>query len=251
MNSAIRSVASVITGALAVLLGSAAASAQATVDTENRYPNVGAIMVWRVDDSGKPVQLLAFASGTLIRSRVVVTAGHFTAPVKAMGGIPPLTRQFASFSPMDARDPSTWIPVVAQDAPIDPHCPPPLGCDPTNEILVLHSNPALRTLDSCSSNMRRPTSSQPCSRHLARSIDPRELAQRSWDTAPCHLGQRCSRKRMAMGRQAAYQARPCARSLMKRGDSGRYRATSVSGIQAVAFSWLRGQAGQLTGSLPT
>jgi hypothetical protein len=49
MNSAIRSVASVMTGALAVLLGSVAASAQATVDTENSYPNVGAIMVWRVD----------------------------------------------------------------------------------------------------------------------------------------------------------------------------------------------------------
>jgi len=57
MNSAIRSVASVMTGALAVLLGSVAASAQATVDTENSYPNVGAIMVWRVDDSGKPVEL--------------------------------------------------------------------------------------------------------------------------------------------------------------------------------------------------
>ena len=35
-----------ITGALVVLLGSVAASAQATVDTDNSYPNVGAIMVW-------------------------------------------------------------------------------------------------------------------------------------------------------------------------------------------------------------
>ena len=56
MNSAIRSVG-VMTGALAVLLGSVASSAQATVDAENRYPNVGAIMVWRVDESGKPVEL--------------------------------------------------------------------------------------------------------------------------------------------------------------------------------------------------
>ena len=52
MNSAIRSVASVMTGALAVQLGSAAAWAQATVDTENRSPNVGVIMVWGIDDSG-------------------------------------------------------------------------------------------------------------------------------------------------------------------------------------------------------
>jgi hypothetical protein len=37
----------------AVLLGSVAGSAQATVDVENRYPSVGTIMVWRVDESGK------------------------------------------------------------------------------------------------------------------------------------------------------------------------------------------------------
>jgi hypothetical protein len=72
-----------MTGALAVLLGSVAASAQATVDTENSYPNVGAIMVWRVDDSGKPVELRGFASGTLIRPRVMITAGHFTASATA------------------------------------------------------------------------------------------------------------------------------------------------------------------------
>jgi hypothetical protein len=68
------------------MLASVAAPAQTTVDTENSYSNVGAIMVWRVDDSGKPVELRAFASGTLIRSRVMVTAGHFTAPAKALGG---------------------------------------------------------------------------------------------------------------------------------------------------------------------
>ena len=45
---------------LALLFGSVAASAQAIVDVENTYSNVGAIMVWRVDDSGKPVQLTGF-----------------------------------------------------------------------------------------------------------------------------------------------------------------------------------------------
>jgi len=73
--------------AIWLLGGSLAASAQATVDAENRYPAVGAIMVWRVDEAGKPVELRAFASGTLIRDRVMVTAGHFTAPVKALGGV--------------------------------------------------------------------------------------------------------------------------------------------------------------------
>jgi hypothetical protein len=133
-----------MTCALAVLLGSVSSAAQATVDAGNSYPSVGAIMVWRVDDSGKPVQLLAFASGTLIRSRVMVTAGHFTAPVKALGGMPPMTREFASFSPTDARDPGTWIPVVAQVThPSMPPCPPPPQCDPTDEILVAPLEPGI------------------------------------------------------------------------------------------------------------
>ena len=144
MNSAIRSVASVATGALAVLLGSVAASAQATVDTENSYPSVGAIMVWRVDDSGKPVELRGFASGTLIRPRVMITAGHFTAPAKALGELPPTIRIFASFSPTDARDPRSWIPVIAQAThPSMPHCPPPPQCDPTDDILVAPLEPGI------------------------------------------------------------------------------------------------------------
>src|SRR5215208_5721489 len=144
MNSTIRSVASVMTCTLAALLGAVAASAQATVDTENRYPNVGAIMVWRVDDAGKPVELRGFASGTLIRPHVMITAGHFTAPVKALGGIPPTIRIFASFSATDARDPGTWIPVIALAThPSMPHCPPPPKCDPTDELLVAPLEPGI------------------------------------------------------------------------------------------------------------
>jgi hypothetical protein len=51
MNRTIRSVTAVMAGAAAVLLGLVPTSAQATVDAENGYPNVGALMVWRVDDS--------------------------------------------------------------------------------------------------------------------------------------------------------------------------------------------------------
>ena len=144
MNSAIRSVATGMASALAVLLGSAAASAQATVDTENSYSNVGAIMVWRVDDSGQPVELRAFSSGTLIRPRVMITAGHCTAPAKALGELPPAIRMFASFSPTDARDPRTWIPVIAQAThPSMPHCPPPPQCDPTDDLLVAPLEPGI------------------------------------------------------------------------------------------------------------
>ena len=144
MPNGIRSAAAVMTGAVAVWLGSVASSAQAAVDAENRYPNVGAIMVWRVDDSGRPVELRGFASGTLIRPRVMITAGHFTAPVKALGEIPTAIRIFASFSPMDARDPRTWIPVVALAThPSMPHCPPPPQCDPTDEVLVAPLEPGI------------------------------------------------------------------------------------------------------------
>jgi hypothetical protein len=130
--------------ALASLLGSGALSAQATVDSSNRYPHVGAIMVWRVDESGAPQQLIAFVSGTLIRDRVMVTAGHFTAPVKALGALPPLRRVFASFSPTDARDVGTWIPVVRMAThPSMPRCPPPPQCDPTDDILVAPLEPGI------------------------------------------------------------------------------------------------------------
>jgi hypothetical protein len=131
-------------GGLALLLGSAESSAQATVDAENVYRNVGAIMVWRVDDSGKPVELRGFASGTLIRPRVMVTAGHFTAPAKALGELPPTIRIFASFSPTNARDPRSWIRATAfATHPSMPHCPPPPQCDPTDDVLVAPLQPGI------------------------------------------------------------------------------------------------------------
>ena len=137
MNSTGRSIAVAIAGAVVLLSGATTIWAQATIDRENTYSNVGAIMVWRVDDAGNPVELRGFVSGTLIRDRVMVTAGHFTAPAKALGSLPPSIRIFASFSPTDVKDPKTWIPVVRLAThPSMPHCPPPPQCDPTDEILV-------------------------------------------------------------------------------------------------------------------
>jgi len=123
---------------------SAVASPQATADVENRYPTVGAIMVWRVDSTGKPVELRGFASGILIGERVMLTAGHFTAPATALGSLPASIRMFASFSPRDARDERSWIPVVGQAThPSMPHCPPPPQCDPTDDSLVAPLEPGI------------------------------------------------------------------------------------------------------------
>jgi hypothetical protein len=133
-----------LAGIIALAPGSMRISAQATVDLENRYPNVGVIMVWRVDDAGKPLELRGFASGTLIRDRVMVTAGHFTAPATSLGALPPSIRIFASFSPTNAMDPTTWIPAVRYAThPSMPHCPPPPQCDPTDDILVAPLEPGI------------------------------------------------------------------------------------------------------------
>src|SRR5215216_1243913 len=137
-------IATAMAGAIALGPETATITAQDTVDVENRYPNVGVLMVWRVDDAGKPVELRGFASGTLIRDRVMLTAGHFTAPATALGSLPPSIRIFASFSPTGARDPATWIPAVRfATHPSMPHCPPPPQCDPTDEKLVAPLQPGI------------------------------------------------------------------------------------------------------------
>jgi len=144
MNHTRTAIATAIISVIALGSASSTISAQAIVDVENKYSNVGAIMVWRVDDAGKTVELRGFARGTLIRDRVMVTAGHFTAPATALGSLPQSIRMFASFSPTDARDPKTWIPVVrVATHPSMPHCPPPPQCDPTDEILVAPLEPGI------------------------------------------------------------------------------------------------------------
>lgn len=126
--------------AVSLLREPATVSPQTTID----YSNVGALMVWRVDAAGNPVELRGFASGTLIRDRVMVTAGHFTAPASALGTLPPTTRIFASFSSINAKDPETWIRVVGQAThPSMPYCPPPPRCDPTDEVLVAPLQPGI------------------------------------------------------------------------------------------------------------
>jgi len=144
MISTSTSISAVLAGVIALGSVSVTTSPQVAFDLENRYPNVGAIMVWRVDEAGKAVELRGFASGTLIGERVMVTAGHFTAPATALGSLPPSIRMFASFSPSDAKDRTTWIPVIGHVThPSMPHCPPPPQCDPTDEILVAPLEPGI------------------------------------------------------------------------------------------------------------
>ena len=139
-----RSIVAALASIIALGPASTPIPAQVSVDLENRYSNVGVLMVWRVDDAGKPVELRGFASGTLIRGRVMVTAGHFTAPATSLGSLPPSIRIFASFSPTDAKDPKTWIPAVRYAThPSMPHCPPPPQCDPTDDVLVAPLQPGI------------------------------------------------------------------------------------------------------------
>ena len=146
-----------LAGIIALGSGSTTISAQATVDLENRYSNVGVIMVWRVDSAGKPVELRGFASGTLIRDRVMVTAGHFTGPATALGTLPPSLRLFASFSPTDAKDPANWIPTVRYAThPSMPHCPPRLNATRQTTSSWHRSSQGLPRLGWSSSHTRLP-----------------------------------------------------------------------------------------------
>ena len=111
----------VIACAIAVLLGSTRVAAQVSVDLENRYSNVGAIMVWRVDSSGTPVQLRGFVSGTLIRDRVMVTAGHFTGSGQGTRRIATFPSIFCEFQSdgcegpedVDSSGPASYAPIDA------------------------------------------------------------------------------------------------------------------------------------------
>ena len=115
-----------------------------------------------------PYELRAFASGTLIRSRVMSRPVNSPLPARQWVRCHRRFAAFASFSPTDARNPGTWIPVVAQAThPSMPHCPPPPHCDPTEDILVAPLEPGIADVGLVFSNVRRPTSSQPCSRRRA------------------------------------------------------------------------------------
>src|SRR3954469_5854250 len=97
-----------MTAALAAIMMVHAALAGGTgqLDTENRYPNVGCIVV----TSGLPGTPAVKASGVLTPPRVLLTAGHFTAEGEELlrQGVPLFDISRISFG-TDALDPSTWL----------------------------------------------------------------------------------------------------------------------------------------------
>ena len=237
MNHTSTSLATAIAGIIALGAGAVTVSAQLTVDLENRYPSVGAIMVWSVDEAGTPIELRGFVSGTLIRDRAMVTAGHFTAPAKALGSLPPSLRMYASFSPTDAKDPRTWIPVVGQVThPSMPHCPPPPQCDPTDEILVAPLEPGIADvglvfLASAPSGIRAARLADPGT--LDRSARAQMTIVGYGTTTPRNRNAprtpRCGTESDASGH------RPCEGSSMRLGRSGRYPATCAPATPVAGF----------------
>jgi len=169
----------------------------------------------------------------------MLTAGHFTAPVKALGEIPFTIRIFASFSPTDARDPRTWIPVIALAThPSMPHCPPPPQCDPTDDILVAPLEPGIADaglvfLERVPANMQPAVLAAPGT--LERSEGARTTIVGYGLTSP---GRALGVVVDAWPWDGKRRIRTSAvrRIVDETWDSGRYRATCVLGIQAVAFS---------------
>jgi V8-like Glu-specific endopeptidase len=80
-----------------------------TVDTQNRFPNVGAYVI--VSDHGVPLdEPWTLCSGTLVHPRVFLTAGHATSQIEAVigAGLSDLGDARVSFG-TDPLDPSTWL----------------------------------------------------------------------------------------------------------------------------------------------
>lgn len=97
------------------------------VDALNLFPNVGALLyVAEPNDLGIPPGIVTMCTGTLIHERVVLVAGHCTAPTA--GGLLPFIKAFVTFSP-NARDQSAWRAVSGfAFHPSLPPCPPPDYC---------------------------------------------------------------------------------------------------------------------------
>lgn len=111
LSSAVAVIAALATPALTQ--PTAALTSAEALDSENAYPNVGVIMVWRDVNNplGLPGGLATYVTGVLIHPQAILTAGHFTARIEAVtaaGQLPPWLRVVASFAP-NAFDQTTWI----------------------------------------------------------------------------------------------------------------------------------------------
>ena len=136
--------------ATVLLLGLLAASTPAPIalvasaqDSSNRFPEVGAFIVWAHPNSdGLPEGLLAVCTGTLIHERVFLTAGHCTG--RGVRGVPSAVQVSVSFSPSNAFDRSSWIPVAKHivHPSLPDECLVKPGCDPTTVGVFPAGDPA-------------------------------------------------------------------------------------------------------------
>jgi hypothetical protein len=114
-----------------------------TRDAANRFPEVGAFIVWAHPNSdGVPEGLRAICTGALIHDRVFLTAGHCIG--RAVRGVPPFIQISVSFSPSNAFDRSSWIPVVRHiiHPSLPDECLVKPGCDPTTVGVFSAGDPA-------------------------------------------------------------------------------------------------------------
>ena len=101
-------------------------------DTHDKYKNVGTFIVIRGPNPiGLPEGIAATVTAVLIHERVLLSAGHFVARAYNNGnGVPFFSRVVVSFSPDNALDPSTWIPVPSAASAWVPHPSFPMPCSP-------------------------------------------------------------------------------------------------------------------------
>jgi hypothetical protein len=118
-----------------------------TVDLENRFPFVGALLIVAEPGNalGVPAGIGAMSTGTLIHERVFLTSGHGVGP--SLPTLPPGIRTYVSFSP-NARDSSTWI--LGGKQVLHPSMPPcglaQGGCDPTTTNAFKAGDPLVSDL---------------------------------------------------------------------------------------------------------
>jgi hypothetical protein len=160
-------------------LGSLAAQSlrNYTVDPQNRYPTVGALLIVVVEPNpfGLPVGIRAFCSGSLIGDSVFLTAGHCVGP--SLPELPPFIKAYVSFSP-NALDQSSWLLVSTQAVhPSLPPCPRPVGCDPTTTGAFRAGDPAVTDLGLVF--LSRPPGIQP-----AKLAQPGQLEREPADSIP-------------------------------------------------------------------
>jgi hypothetical protein len=127
MKPTMRIPAFLFTIALLALSGTARAITWGEVDSDNRYPYVGAIVGMQHPETGKP---FVFCSGSLVHPRVLLTAGHgsYFLETALDEGLITLDNVRVSFG-RDALDPKSWLEV--EDVITHPKFQP--GLDPKND----------------------------------------------------------------------------------------------------------------------